>query len=144
MNATTIPVTSAVPTPILDEAAANKLKFGTGRYSAEQQRLHEDSMNLFRFTDEQALKFARQATADFGNLMKDVTVKLAIGKMNADGKATMGEVCSRKGVTLTNSLTLVRAIQWIKDAERNGVSYGFTRWEVSRMNDNLQEYVRNL
>src|SRR6185369_3722989 len=104
--------TPSVQTDIVARAvdAAVENPFGTGRYSAEKKRLFEESIDMFSFTEAQAMKFAGQACADFGKLMKDTTVKLNIGKINADGKATMGEVCSRKGVPLTNSLTLVRAL----------------------------------
>ena len=135
-----------IPVTVQDHLADAKLvsPFGNGRYSKETERLFEESKSVFGFTEEQALKFAKNAASDFGKLMKDVTVKLTVGKPSLDNKATMGEICSRKGVTLTNALTLVRALQWVKEAERNGISYGFTKWSISRMNDNLQEYVANL
>ena len=118
-------------------------EFG-GRYGKEQKRLCDESQSLFGFTEAQAIKFAKQVGSDFGKLLKDTEVKISVGKPNADKQSTIGEACSRKGVTLTNSLTIVRAIQWIKDAEKNGVSYGFTKWQLTRMSEGLDEYIRNL
>lgn len=108
--------------------------FGDKRYSAEMKRLYGDFQKLFGLPPWQAEKIARQVGSDFGEMMKNqsvaISVSAATGK-NHDGKITIGEkVKNLKGVTLTNTLLLVRAVQWIGEAGKNGLSYGFTKWEL--------------
>lgn len=119
-------------------------QFGKGRYSAEMERLFEQAQALLGFTSAQAEKFARQAGADAGSALKNSVATIRVSKANSDGKATINDASKLKGVTLTNSLALVRAIQWISDAEKNFISYGNTGWKISSMNEHLVKYVAGL
>ena len=108
------------------------------------ERLWEASQKLFGFTSKQAEKFARQASADFGNACKSATATIKIGKVNGDNRANMIDTSKVSKAEMTNALWIVRAIQWIGDAEKNGVSYGFTDWKVSSMSELMQKYMANL
>jgi len=123
---------------------AVKPDFGKGRYSVEMERLWESSQKLFGFTSAQAEKFAHQAGSDAGAVFKKSIATIRIGKANSDGKATIADASKVKGVTLTNALHIVRAIQWIDEAEKNSVSYGFTQWTLSIMNENMAKYLASL
>ncbi len=118
--------------------------FGKAKYSAEMERLWEDSQKLFGFNSKQAEKFARHASADFGNATKSGTAKIKIGTVNGDNRANMIDTNKVDKALMTNALWIVRAIQWCKDAEKNGISYGFTDWKLSVMAEELQKYVASL
>ena len=138
-------VTDSVETQVVPVLGKVKRPdFGSGRYSAEMGRLYDDTQKLFRFTTAQAEKFARQAASDAGEVLAKCIVEIKVGKANSDGKATISEASKVKGISLTNALHLVRAIQWIGDAEKNSVSYGRTTWRISEMNDNLAKYINTL
>lgn len=108
-----------------------EVSFGNGRYSPEMARIYSELQKQFGIAPEKAEKIARQVGADFGELMRNQSASIKVSSANKDGKATIGEsVTKLKGVTLTNPLMLVRALQWIAEAGKNGVSYGFTKWEL--------------
>ena len=134
--------TTATKLQVQNESTEPQL--GKGRYSNEMERLFNQAQELLGFTPAQAEKFARQAGADAGSALKNSVATIRVSKANADGKATISDASKLKGVTLTNSLAIVRAIQWIADAEKNFVSYGNTSWKLSDMNENLKKYVAGL
>lgn len=136
------PTTATQARPVTTEQ--DEPQFGKGRYSAEMERLYNQAQELLGFTPTQAEKFARQAGADAGSALKNSVASIRVSKANADGKATISDAAKLKGVTLTNSLAIVRAIQWIGEAEKNFVSYGKTKWTLSAMNENLAKYVAGL
>lgn len=137
MNAT---LTATVPTN--DNTRVETISFGNGRYSPEMFRIFGELQSVFGVEPKKAEKIARQVGSDFGELMKNQSASIKVGSMNKDGKATIGESVEKlKGVTLTNPLSLVRALQWVNDAGKNGVSYGFTKWELIPV---LKTYVAEL
>lgn len=108
-----------------------KPNFGNGRYSPEMERLYVEMQKLFGIPEKKAEKIARQIGSDFGALMKNSVAEISVGKATKDGKASIGETVSKlKGVTVTHPLAIVRAIQWLKDAGKNYVSYGHTQWQL--------------
>lgn len=110
----------------------------TGRYAQQQEGLFKQSVKLFGFTPRMAEKFARQAAQDAATAFNNAPANFKVGKVNDDGKATISDAAKQKGVSLTNALNLVRAIQWIDDAGKNGVSYGNTVWKLK---PELQKYA---
>lgn len=115
--------------------------FGAGRFSPQMESLYESACNLFSMTEAQADKFARQAAADAGDVLRNASASFKVGKANKDGKASITDASKMKGVHLTNALNIVRAIQWAEEAGKNGVSYGFTEWKLT---PELQKYVDGL
>lgn len=105
--------------------------FGNGRFASAMGKLYDESQALLAFTPQQAEKFARQAASDAGSVLQNASASIKIGKANADGKASIEDASKVKGITLTNSLHVVRALQWIGDAGKNGISYGKTAWQLS-------------
>lgn len=139
--------TATLETPVTTSPAISATTmpaFGNGRYSNEMARLFEESQKLLGFTAAQAEKFARQAGSDAGAVFKNTNATIKVGKANGDGKATIADASKAKGVTLTNALHVVRAIQWIGEAEKNGISWSGTKWQLSRMNDNMLKYLETL
>lgn len=125
MNSATL----EVPTTSVNIGAAVKPSFGNGRYSAEMERIFNDVQKLFGVSPEKAEKIARQAGTDAGAVFKLASASIKVGSVKSkDATATIKDASEVKGVTMTNSLFVVRAIQWAADAQKNGVSYGFTKW----------------
>lgn len=135
MNTTTPEVSTTTATKTA------KPDFGSGRYSPEMERLWQDAQLLFRMSSAAAEKFARQAAKDAGEALALAKATIKVGKTNNDGKGTISDASKIKGVTYTNSLNLVRAIQWCGDAGKNGIVYGKTKWVLV---DKLAEYVQYL
>jgi len=124
-------IDTAKPATNQETAKEVAIDFGKGRYSPEMERIYNELQSRFGIEPRKAEKIARQVGADFGELMRNQSASIKVGSANKDGKATIGESVSKlKGVTLTNPLMLVRALQWIADAGKNGVSYGHTKWEL--------------
>lgn len=118
-----------------------KPDFGSGRYSPEMERIFNDCQKLFGIEPAKAEKIARQAGSDAGAVFRNAPAAIKVSKANGDGKATISDASKVKGVTLTNPLSIVRAIQWIGEAGKNGVAYGFTKW---RLSEELETYVSEL
>jgi hypothetical protein len=108
-----------------------EVNFGQGRYSAEMLRIYVELQEKFDIEPRKAEKIARQAGSDAGAAFRNATATISIGKSSKDGKVTIADASKAKGITLTNPLACVRALQWIGDAGNNFVSYGFTKWKLS-------------
>lgn len=142
METTTIPVTIQQPAhKHIDAPAKYEKMFGNGRYSAQMESIYEGIQLKFGISAEKAEKIARQAGSDAGAVFASCSAAFRIGKANGDNKASIADAAKVKGVTLTNPLNIVRALQWIDDAGKNGVSYGFTKWVLS---EPLAKYVAEL
>lgn len=120
---------------------ATRPSFGNGRYSGEMERIYDELQKVFKLDATKAEKIARQAGADAGMVFQSVSATIRIGRASKDGKATIADASKAKGITLTNALNMVRALQWIDDAGKNGVSYGFTTWKLV---EPLQKYIDDL
>lgn len=105
--------------------------FGAGRYSSEMGRIYDELIARFGIESAKAEKIARQAGSDAGAAFRNATASIRVGKSSKDGKVTIADASKAKGVTLTNPLALVRALQWIDEAGKNFISYGFTEWKLT-------------
>lgn len=131
--------TQVAENPQTENVKSNvKPTFGNGRYSAEMERIYDASIKLFGIEPAKAEKIARQAGSDAGAIFRNTTAEIRVSKASKDGKVTIADASKAKGVTLTNPLAVVRAIQWIDDAGKNFVSYGFTSW---KLDVTLQKWV---
>lgn len=113
-----------------DDNEATRPDFGQGRYSSEMSRLYDAFVKLFSIPPSVAEKIARQTGSDAGSIFRNATAEIRVSKANKEGLATISDASKVKGVALTNPLKLVRALQWITDAGKNGISYGHTKWAL--------------
>lgn len=131
-------VTATPSTPAPAKEAEHKPEFGKGRFSAEAERIYGEIIAVFRLAPVVAEKIAKQAASDVGAILANAPASIKVSSINKDGKTTISDTSKLKGVSITNALSVVRALQWITDAGKNGVSYGHTDWKLSAP---LQEYV---
>jgi len=120
---------------------STKPNFGNGRYSAEMQRIYDACQSIFGIEPAKAEKIAKQAGSDAGAAFRNVSATMKIGKAGENGKVTIADASKAKGVTMTNPLAVVRAIQWAGDAGKNEVSFGKTKWVLR---EDLQKWVDTL
>lgn len=132
MNATVTPAVEIKPVlPVGPD-------FGKGRYSSEMQKYYLAMQALLGISDKAAEKIARQMGSDAGAISARMTAEIKVGRSGKDGKVTFKDIASAKGVTGTNALNIVHAVQWIDTAGKNGISYGFTKWHLDTA---LHQYV---
>jgi hypothetical protein len=112
--------------------------FGQGKYSAAMLRIYRLLVALFSVPTEHAERVARQFAIDYGAATKGVPVEVKLGKTNGDNQGTLSEMLKIKGITYSPAMNVARAIQWIGDAGKNGVSYGKTKWHFEPV---LHNYV---
>lgn len=111
----------------------------SGRYAESQEHLFKQVQALFDVSADVAYLFVTQAASDAGIALKNSKATFKVGKANKDNKASIKEaVDAAKGVYMTNALNLVHTIQWIDEAQKHGVSYGNTQWELV---EPLQQYL---
>lgn len=123
--------TQTAPVTKAESTKETRPDFGNGRYSAEMSRVFDSTMKLFGIDSKKSERIARQAGSDAGAVFRNTAATISVSKSTKDGKVTIADASKAKGVTLTNSLAIVRAIQWIDEAGKNFVSYGNTKWELS-------------
>jgi len=117
--------------------------FGSGRYSPLMVQCFTESQQVFGLNEEQADKLARAIARDFGAAMKDAQVDAKIGKsINKDGQVTLAEASKLKGITITQSLFAMRALQWAADCGKYGFSWKFTDWKL--LDGNFKDYIESL
>lgn len=108
--------TTSAPVAIVDTAKPiAKPDLGNGRYSAVMAEAHADCLRLVSKDTAKAEKFARQLGADLGRAMSASPVSVKYGKANKDGRMTLKEAASVKGVTVTNAMSLGRLISMAND-----------------------------
>lgn len=130
--------TTQTSTPSNEPVKTIKPDFGQGRYSAEMERIYNATVKLFGIEPKRAERIARQAGSDAGAVFRNAAAEISVSKSTKDGKVTIGDASKVKGVTITNALAIVRAIQWIDEAGKNFVNYGHTKWKLS---GSVQEWV---
>lgn len=96
-------------------APAAKVEFGEGRYSAVMREAYTDALRLVTDDSAKAEKFARQLGADLGRAMAASPVKVGYGKANKDGRMSLKEAATVKGVVSTQPLALARLITAAND-----------------------------
>lgn len=105
--------------------------FGNGRYSPLMSEAYDDAMTVFKLSSERAAKLARAIGADLGAFFANQPVEVKLGKMNKDGKLTIAEACKVKGITCTNAISALRALNYAADAGKHGFSHANTGWKVT-------------
>jgi len=125
------------------EAKANRgPDFGNGRYSGVMEELHNDIVRLLPQHTNVAERIARQFGSDFGAAMRDLPVAIKLGKrVSDDGKLTLSESCKAKNITVTNAISVARAVNYMNDALKNGISPKHTQW---RLEDGLEKYATEM
>lgn len=124
--------------PVLPELG----EFGNGRYSALMEECFKDSQTVFKLTPKQADKLARMIASDYGSAMANSPVDVKrIKAANKDGKITLAEASKVKGVTLTNALYALTALQYCGEAGKHGFSFALTGWKPVKA---LQDYFESL
>lgn len=124
-----------VKTPVIGD-------FGCGRYTPLMDECFTDAQAIFKLSPEKADKLSRRIASDFGAAMAatPVTVK-QIKAANKDGKITLAEAAKVKGITLTNPLFALMAMQYANECGKHGFNRGNTSWKVSKP---LVEYFESL
>lgn len=118
------------------------ISFGEGRYSPLMAESFKDAKAIFGLSDKAAEKLARQIGSDFGAAMRGTIASTKLGKaITKDGKVTLSEAAKQKGVTLTNALSALRALDYANGAVKMGFNRNQTKWSV---NKELGEYLETL
>lgn len=116
--------------------------FGNGRYSPLMIESYKDSQAIFGLTEKAAEKLARQIGSDFGAAMRGTIATAKIGKaLSKDGKITLAEAAKAKGVTATNALMALRAMDYANGAIKFGFNRNETKWQSVK---ELADYLASL
>jgi len=116
-------------------------QFGNGgRFSDFMKNMFDDCQILFGMVPAVADKIARNAASDVGKAMKNgqCAIKISAVSKAGDGKVTIKDTLSVKGIAVTNNIAIARAVQFTGEALKNGLSYKDTKWALS---DRLAKYV---
>lgn len=108
-----------------------KPDFGQGRYSAEAERVWRQCQDVLGIASDVAERIARRAVSDAGEVFKQASATLKVSKVSKDGKVTLADASKVKGITVTNALMIIRTLDWIDEAGKNGISYGHTKWVLT-------------
>lgn len=117
-------------------------KFGSGRYSAFTIEVFKDSQVVFELSEEKAETLAKCIVTEVGAFFAKAPAHIKVGKLNKDGKVTLAETVAKlKGVTCTNAILALRALQYANEAIKNGFSRRDTKWEPVPV---LKQYLSQL
>ncbi len=95
--------------------ANTKPDFGSGRYSSVMAEAYSDALRLTGMDKATAEKFARDLGSDLGRALAKSPVSVGYGKANKDGKMTLKEASSVKGIYATRPITLARLLSLAND-----------------------------
>ena len=105
--------------------------FGKGTYSNLMSECYRDGQIVFGMSPAAAEKFARMAGNEVGAIFAAAKRELKFSKVSKDGKVSVKEAVEKvKGVTVTNTITLLRALEYVYSAGKYGFSYSKTEWKV--------------
>lgn len=114
--------------------------FGDGRYCNLMKECFKDAKRIFGFEPKVAEQLARNIASDFGAEMAHAKVEAKVGKINSEQRVTLAEAAKMKNVMATAPIRILRAMQYINDAAKNGINKGDTNWVLA---DELNEYVES-
>lgn len=121
--------TSESNTAVIDSLRqAPAVNFGNGRFSEEMKRIYQECFSRFNIDASIAEKIARACGSDAGQALAKATAEIKLSAMDKKGNTTIKDASKMKGVEMTPALAVARALQWVADAGKNGVSYGHTTW----------------
>jgi hypothetical protein len=132
-----------ITAPVVQTATVSVPEFGNGSYSSLMLECYKDSMRIFKLDSKQAEKFARQVATELGAIRAQGKVEISFGRETKDGKITIYDFSKVKGVTITNTLTAVKALAYANQAGKNGFSSGKTQWAIMPESE-LENYLLNL
>lgn len=116
-------------------------KFGNGRYSPLMSECYDDLLAVFGLSPEKAEHVAKAIGSEIGALMRNQPVAVRVSEQNKDGKITLAEACKLKNVSITNTIMVLRALQWANGAVKNGFNRSETKWVAIPA---LQEYFDSI
>ena len=110
-----------------------------GGHAVEMRSITERLVTVLKYTVNESDKIAKEASRDAKAILKLAgNSKLIVGKASKDGQVSIKESCSGKGAG-TPALSIVHALQWMADAGKHGIAYGWTMW---RLKEELDVYIR--
>lgn len=122
-------------------ATVVKPDFGNGRYSPLMEEVYADAQTVFKVDSAKAEKLARVVANDVGAAMASCPVDVRLGKLNKDGRLTIAEVAKMKGIVITKSIGVLRALRYTAEAGQYGFSFANTEWQPVSW---LAEYLAKL
>jgi len=118
-------------------AKINKPDFGSGKFSAAMEELYGDALNYVEGIEpNHAERLARAFGADLGRTPFQSSI--GIGKVNKDGKINLRDAATAKGVTMTNSIAIAKAISLLNETLVYGVKFAGTKIVLK---DNLWSWL---
>lgn len=137
MNTTlTVPATNVQP------VAPKYGDFGKGRYSDAGKEIFDDAQNIFKLSAKAADKLTHDILTQYGAAMAQAKVEIGGIKANKDNHLTLKDMASKvKGITGTNALNTLMAIQFANGAVKAGFNRNETLWQL---NDVLTAYLASL
>lgn len=109
------------------------VSFGEGRYSQAMRELFNDAQKLIGLPPGQAEKAARAFGAELGR--HQATSKISFGKMTKDGKMTLRDTATLKGITVTYAVAIAKLCVILQETKQYGVQSidvllrdDFTEW----------------
>lgn len=121
----------------LEQDTKEVSKFGNGRYSPLMEECFHDLQTVFKLSPEKAEYIAKAIGSEVGALMRNQPVTVKVSKANDDGKVTIAEAAKMKGITVTDTILVLRSLQWANEAVKNGFNRKETNWVPI---PKLQEY----
>lgn len=101
---------------------SNKVEFGNGRYSATMAEFYRDALRLTTLEPKDCEALARNLGADLGR--QNLVASIKYGKANAEGRLTLKEVASIKGVVATKAMSLARLMSLANDLSKEAKALG--------------------
>ena len=96
-------------------------EFGAGRYSHLMEECYHDAQRVFGIAEDVAFRLAQAICRDYGAAMASGNITGKIGKISSEQRCTLSEAAKVKNVFATNSLRLMRAMQWANECKANGI-----------------------
>lgn len=117
MTATTTQEVSQAPTTTPKFSLTEE--FGEGRYSSCMKELYNDSKRLLGLGHTQAVKLAHSFGVELGR--HNAKSEIKFGKATKEGKMTLRESATIKGVTVTYTISMAKLCVMIQELRTYGV-----------------------
>lgn len=121
---------------------AVKPDFGKGRYSQFCEDIYDDVQTILKLSPKAAEKLTRSMATEIGKYMAETPVTVKVGKsIDKNARVTVAEAAKLKGVTLTNNLAIIRALDYIATAGKFSILWSATNW---RFTTSVTEYLASI